>query len=128
VIPYYSGLRAFDTFGLVDQTIAHDPAMTVGLRPGHQKWVSNRYLFSRRPTNITHVYGLNERGGHDADFWRSNGYEWVTASIPGLPPPSLYSFLKRIDKSFGPFPASTPTAPGAATPSTSDPEEPPPSD
>ena len=29
VIPYYSGIRAFDCFGLVDQTIAHDPAMTV---------------------------------------------------------------------------------------------------
>jgi hypothetical protein len=25
VIPYYSGLRAFDCYGLVDETIAHDP-------------------------------------------------------------------------------------------------------
>ena len=128
VIPYYSGIRAFDCFGLVDQTIAHDPAMTVGMRPGHQKWVSFSYLFSRRPTIITHVYCLNERCGHDAAFWRSNGYEWVTATIPGLPPPSLYSFLKRTDASFGPFPASSPSAPGAATPSGSDPEEPPPPD
>ena len=72
---------------------------------GHQKWPPIAYLLSRRPTLITHVYCLHERCSHDEAFWRSNGYEWVTATIPGLPPPSLYSFLKRIDTSFGPFPA-----------------------
>jgi arabinofuranosyltransferase len=110
VIPYYSGIRAFDCYGLVDQTIAHDPRMTVATRPGHQKWPSFPYLFSRKPTLITHVYCINQRCNTDEAFWRSNGYEWVTATIPGLPAPSLYSFLKRIDTSFGPFPASNPAA------------------
>ena len=108
VIPYYSGLRAFDSFGLVDATIAHDPTMTVSDRPGHQKNVADWYLFSRRPTIITHRYCLHERCAPDASFWLERGYEWVTATIPGLSPPPLYSFLKRRDKAFGPFPASTP--------------------
>ena len=114
VIPYYSGIRAFDCYGLVDTTIAHDPTMTASTRPGHQKWISYQYLFSRKPTIITHRYCINERCSPDAAFWHSNGYEWVTATIPGLPPPSLYSFLKRIDASFGPFPANA-TAPPQAT-------------
>jgi arabinofuranosyltransferase len=108
VIPYYSGLRSFDTFGLVDETIAHDPRMTVRARPGHQKWVSDEYLFRRRPTIIMHEYCLHERCTRNQGFWRGHGYEWVTATIPGMDPPPLYSFLKRMDTSFGPFPASVP--------------------
>jgi arabinofuranosyltransferase len=110
VIPYYSGIQAFDCFGLVDETIAHDPRMTVSNRPGHQKWVSEEYLFRRRPTIITHRYCINDPrcADHDAAYWRSHGYEWVTATVPGLRPPSLYSFLKRIDRSFGPFEAQLP--------------------
>ena len=111
VIPYYSGLRSFDTFGLVDETIAHDPRMTVRSRPGHQKWVSDEYLFKRRPTIITHEYCLHERCTRNQAFWRSHGYEWVTATVPGMDPPPLYSFLKRTDAAFGPFPASASTAP-----------------
>jgi hypothetical protein len=110
VIPYYSRLRAFDTFGLVDTTIAHDPGMTRSSRPGHQKWVADWYLFKRKPTIITHVYGLHERKHDDEAWWRGNGYEWVTATIPGLTPPPFYSFLKRIDQSFGPFPAQAAAA------------------
>ena len=110
VIPYYSGIRSFDCFGLVDETIAHDPAMTISNRPGHQKWVSHGYLFARRPTIITHRYCINDPRCLQPEeaFFRSNGYELVTATIPGLPPPSLYSFFKRIDRSFGPFPAHEP--------------------
>jgi arabinofuranosyltransferase len=114
VIPYYSGLRSFDTFGLVDVTIAHDPRMTSSaFRPGHQKWVSDEYLFRRRPTIITHMYCLHERCAKDRDHWLRNGYEWVTATVPGLSEPPLYSFLKRIDVAFGPFPkaATAMTAP-----------------
>ena len=106
MIPYYSGLRSFDTFGLVDETIAHDPRMTSGVfRPGHQKWVSDEYLFRRKPTIITHEYCLHERCSKRQPFWAGHGYEWVTATIPGLREPPLYSFLKRADVSFGPFPA-----------------------
>jgi arabinofuranosyltransferase len=111
VIPYYSGLRSFDTFGLVDETIAHDPRMTVRARPGHQKWVSDEYLFKRHPTIITHEYCMHERCTRNQAFWRGHGYEWVTATIPGMNPPPLYSFLKRADVDFGPFPASAPADP-----------------
>ncbi len=108
VIPYYSGMRSFDTYGLVDETIAHDPKMTTShKRPGHQKWVSHEYLWKRRPTIITHEYCLHERCKKAEAFWQANGYEWVTATIPGLSPPPLYTFLKRIDTDWGPFPART---------------------
>ena len=107
VIPYYAGGRAYDVFGLVDQTIAHDPAMTVSTRPGHQKWGSDGYMLSRRPTLVTHVYQIHGGAASPppaAAFWIQHGYEWVTATIPGLSPPH-YSFLKRRDRAFGPFPA-----------------------
>jgi hypothetical protein len=51
------------------------------------------------------VYGLHERRRSDEAMWASRGYEWVTAEIPGLSWPPTYSFLKRIDRAFGPFPA-----------------------
>ena len=78
--------------------------MTRSSRPGHQKWVADWYLFQRKPTIITHIYGLHERKRDDEAHWLRNGYEWVTATIPGLGPPSFYSFLKRVDQPFGPFP------------------------
>jgi hypothetical protein len=109
VIPYYSGLRSFDCYGLVDETIAHDPAMTQSNRPGHEKWPSDWYLRSRNPTIITHRYCLY-RCTDEEQKWRAMGYEWVTAAIPGLPglaPASTYSFLKRVDRSFGPFTVQT---------------------
>jgi hypothetical protein len=109
VIPYYSGIRAFDCYGLVDETIAHDPGMTRSTRPGHQKWVSDEYLFARRPTLITHLYRLGDPAPYvpppeEAAAWTVRGYEWVSVRIPGLSPP-YYSFLKRVDRAFGPFPA-----------------------
>ena len=58
VIPYYSEIPAYDVFGLVDATIAHDPRMTASNRPGHQKWGSDDYMLSRKPTLITHRYCL----------------------------------------------------------------------
>jgi len=105
VIPYYSEIPAYDVFGLVDARIAHDPHMTVSSRPGHQKWGSDDYMLSRKPTLITHHYCL---GGGCAvnNGWTPAGYEWVraTTSPPGQKP-SYYSFLKRRDRAFGPFPA-----------------------
>lgn len=105
VIPYYSGVRAFDVFGLVDKNIAHDPSMTVSNRPGHQKWGHESYMLSRNPTLITHLYCIY--GPCSAEQWAPPGYEWVRATIPGLVPP-YYSFLKRTDRAFGPFPAHAP--------------------
>ena len=40
----------------------------------------------------------------DVAYWRGLGYEWVSAAVPGLAPP-YYSFLKRLDRPLGPFPA-----------------------
>jgi len=106
VIPYYSEIPAYDVFGLVDATIAHDPRMTVSNRPGHQKWGSDEYMISRKPTLITHRYCIGgscpvDNGGAPA------GYEWVraTTSPPGQKT-AYYSFLKRRDRAFGPFPST----------------------
>jgi hypothetical protein len=111
VIAYHSNIRAYDVFGLVDETIAHDPAMTVSQRPGHQKWGTDVYMVSRKPTLITHHYQIHAVHAPDPAYWSALGYEWVTATIPGLSAPPLYSFLKRKDRAFGPFPASPALAP-----------------
>ncbi len=103
VIPYYAGIRAYDVFGLVDETIAHDPTTTVSDRPGHQKWGHESYMIGRNPTLITHRYCLGSPCSFEQEY-RPPGYEWVRAPIPGV----YYSFLKRIDRAFGPFPARTP--------------------
>lgn len=102
VIPYYSGIRSYDVYGLVDSVIAHDPGATVGVRPGHQKW-GEGHLLAQRPTLIMFRYCLHAPCDQEQTF-RPAGYEWVRATIPGLDPP-YYSFLKRIDRAFGPFPA-----------------------
>jgi len=105
VIPYYSEIPAYDIFGLVDATIAHDPRMTASNRPGHQKWGSDDFMLSRKPTLITHRYCLGASCPVD-NGWTPAGYEWVraTTSEPGRSP-AFYSFLKRRDRAFGPFPA-----------------------
>ena len=103
VIPYYSEIPAYDVFGLVDTTIAHDPRMTVGSRPGHQKWGSDAYMLSRRPTLITHHYCLG-RTCQVENGAAQPGFEWVRAEFPGQAP-YYYSFQKRRDRAFGPFPA-----------------------
>jgi len=103
VIPYYSEIPAFDVFGLVDKTIAHDPRMTVGNRPGHQKWGSDAYMLSRRPTLITHHYCLGQTCPVENGATQP-GFEWVRIEFQG-PGPRFYSFQKRRDRSFGPFPA-----------------------
>jgi hypothetical protein len=102
VIPYYSGIPAYDVFGLVDAHIAHDPHMSASDRPGHQKWGSDPYMLSRNPTLITHKYCLPGPCAEE-HAWTPAGYEWVNAAIPGARP-TTYSFLKRRDRSFGPFP------------------------
>jgi len=108
VMAYHAGIRGYDIFGLVDETIAHDPSMTVGSRPGHQKWGAEAYMLSRKPTLITHLYRIHAPYAPNPEYWRARGYEWVTATIEGLSDPPLFSFLKRIDRAFGPFPASKP--------------------
>jgi hypothetical protein len=102
VIPYYAGIAAYDVYGLVDSTIAHDPKMTISDRPGHEKWGSDAHMLSRRPTLITHKYCLY--GPCSLERWPYPGYEWVKITVPGSTP-IYYSFMKRMDRSFGPFPA-----------------------
>jgi hypothetical protein len=103
VIPYYAHrARAFDVFGLVDQTIAHEAAFTVSSRPGHTKWAPDSYMLSRRPTLVTHKYCLG--GPCDYEHAADPGYEWVRVPIPGV----YYSFQKRVDRAFGPFSTRSP--------------------
>jgi hypothetical protein len=105
VIPYYSEIPAYDVFGLVDAKIAHDPHMTVSSRPGHQKWGSDEYMLSRKPTLITHHYCLGKSCTVE-NGWTPPGFEWVRANIKAPDgSPSFYSFLKRRDRTLGPFPA-----------------------
>jgi hypothetical protein len=131
--PYYAGIPTLDAFGLTNAYIAHvvPPASD---RPGHQKFACNEFVVENRPcpgtrkgsppppprprpTILCHTYRLGDYGPHrpaagDAAYWRGLGYEWVSARIPGLNPP-YYSFLKRLDRELGPFPAQTPVAPAA---------------
>jgi arabinofuranosyltransferase len=105
VIPYYSEIPAYDVFGLVDATIAHDPHMTASNRPGHQKWGSDEYMLSRNPTLITHHYCLGRHCAVESGY-TPVGYQWVRATTTGPDgSSSFYSFLKRRDHAFGPFPA-----------------------
>jgi hypothetical protein len=111
VIPYYSEIPAYDVFGLVDATIAHDPRMTTSNRPGHEKWGSDEYMLSRKPTLITHHYCLGRHCGVDNGFTPA-GYQWVRATTTAPDgTSSFYSFLKRRDRAFGPFPATATTTP-----------------
>jgi hypothetical protein len=104
VIPYYSEIPAYDVFGLVDATIAHDPRMTASNRPGHQKWGSDDYMLSRKPTLITHHYCLGRHCGVENGYTPA-GYQWVRAATTAADgTSSYYSFLKRRDHAFGPFP------------------------
>jgi arabinofuranosyltransferase len=102
VIPYYSGIASYDVYGLVDAQIAHDPKMSISDRPGHEKWGSDAYMLSRHPTLITHKYCILGPCGQER--WPYPGYEWVHVTIPGIDP-VYYSFMKRLDRAFGPFPA-----------------------
>jgi arabinofuranosyltransferase len=95
VIPYYSRIPSYDVFGLVDATIAHDPRMTVGDRPGHEKWGSDAHMLGRRPTLITHKYCLPSPC--NLERWTYPGFEWVKIVAPGIEP-VRYSFMKRIDR------------------------------
>ncbi len=71
-MPYYSGLRSIDLFGLTDAYLAHQ-RITVGKgTPGHEK-VDINYLFSRRPDYIV-IYGRAFDG--NPDFVRVQG--WTT--------------------------------------------------
>jgi hypothetical protein len=105
VIPYYSRVPSYDVFGLVEETIAHDPKMTVSDRPGHEKWGSDAYMLSRKPTVITHKYCIE--GPCSLERWTYPGFEWVRITVQGTTP-IYYSFQKRLDRAFGPFPARTP--------------------
>jgi hypothetical protein len=103
---YYSRMRSLDCFGLSDEYIAHQvPAMSN--RPGHEKYAPNEYVLSKHPTIITsnrYEIGPAPLVREDAAYWRAHGYHYVAAQVPGLSSP-WYSFLKRIDRPFGPLPA-----------------------
>ncbi len=105
---YFSRMRSLDCYGLSDEFIAHKlPARSS--RPGHQKYATDEYILSQKPTIITsHNYYLGSSPlyfGTDKAIWRQRGYHYVTVRIPGLIEAPYYSFLLRDDRSFGPLPA-----------------------
>ncbi len=103
---YYSRMRSLDCYGLSDEYIAHK-APVLSNRPGHQKYAPTDYVLSRHPTIITsNRYAIADAPvvREDAAFWRAHGYHYVSAEVPGLSS-RWYSFLKRIDRPFGPIPA-----------------------
>jgi len=129
--PYYARIPTVDAFGLTNEYIAHYLPATSD-RPGHQKFACNEFLVLNRPctgtpkhappppprpkpTILCHTYRLGDYAPYtpppsEAAYWRSLGYEWVSARIPGLEPP-YYSFLKRIDRQLGPFPPHATASP-----------------
>ena len=62
-IGYYSGLRIFDRYGLVDRRVATLPQGERPLRaPGHDKRVGTDFFFPEKPTIILHET-IIEKGG-----------------------------------------------------------------
>ena len=90
-LPYSSGLRALDSFGLSDAYIAHH-VRPAGDRPGHQKVAPLHYLLERKPDLICFppLAALKERG-----------YRSVCMKPPGLDAP--YCCLQRADRKLGPW-------------------------
>jgi hypothetical protein len=102
---YYSDIRSLDCYGLSDEFIAHKlPARSS--RPGHQKYATDEYILSKHPTIITSYNYQFVNGpyvGADKDYWMARGYHYVTVPIDGAST-SMYAFLLRNDRSFGPLP------------------------
>lgn len=90
-LPYSSRLRALDSFGLCDATIAHE-VRAAGDRPGHTKVAPLAYLLRRKPDLICFPQypGLGE-----------HGYKRVCMQPPGLDTP--YCCLKRDGRKLGPL-------------------------
>jgi hypothetical protein len=104
---YYAGIRALDSFGLSDACVAHEVPASSN-RPGHQKFAPLEYVLSRKPTILTYnVYRIAQTpyrpSDSEAAMWRARGFHYVSVEIPGLSE-RWYSFLKRTDRSLGPFP------------------------
>ncbi len=113
IVPYYSGLRTIDMWGLTDRHIARAPlpADAADRQVGHER-SDDAYVLSRRPDYIVPYWWLmvtdRPRTDHlDDDFrdlpqWREAGREYRPRSVP-LPPsprrpgrPRWFNFLQRI--------------------------------
>lgn len=84
-IPYYSGLRTIDMFGLTDAHIAHRamPRLGHGIA-GHEKY-DGRYVLSRRPDIIQFASSLGAEAPAfpgDKEIWASRDFQenYVLAS------------------------------------------------
>lgn len=105
---YYSRIRSLDCFGLSDEYVAHQ-VHAHSSRPGHQKYAPDEYILSKHPTIITsynYRFVNSPYVGADAATWMQRGYHYVTVPIAGAST-TMYSFLLRNDRSFGPLPALT---------------------
>ncbi|MCA9694905.1 MAG: hypothetical protein KC636_35330 [Myxococcales bacterium] len=116
-LPYASGLRIIDAYGLVDPVVATTTKPHVGprARPGHQLHASRAYLLSRDPDLLCHVGIVGRRRPGPADATRRGfrtGYAWACvdpgpASDPREPggafDPGYYCCLRPRGREVGPF-------------------------
>ncbi len=68
VIPFYSGLRTIDFFGLTDPAIARGPARSCFSLSGHQK-LDVSYILDRRPDYIIFPGRGRDSGQETAPYW-----------------------------------------------------------
>lgn len=90
-LPYASGFRALDSFGLSDAYIAHH-VRPAGDRPGHQKVAPLSYLLRRMPDLICFP---------QLAALRDHGYRSICMKPPGLDAP--YCCLERAGRGLEPL-------------------------
>ncbi len=88
-MPYASGLRIIDAFGLVDPALVRRPGLEPRhgkhARPGHQIQAPRAYIRERDPDLLCHVGVVNKREPGPRDAFRrgfGRGYTWACVA-PG---------------------------------------------
>lgn len=103
-IPFYSGLPNLDLFGLSDREVARS-GQRLGDRPGHQRFATMAYLFSKRPTFVLMSPELTPLEPAPLPFdpyWDEHGYVpiriRVDRSLCGCGETFYHQFLVRRER------------------------------
>ncbi len=118
-MPYASGLRIIDAFGLVDPELVRRPGLKprVGkhARPGHQIQAPRAYIRERDPDLLCHVGVVNKRRPGPRDAFRrgfGRGYTWACVAPGPVADPrepdgvldlGYYCCLRPRGREVGPF-------------------------
>jgi hypothetical protein len=101
--PYYAGINNLDLYGLNDRYVARH-GMSLGNKPGHQRWAPKEYVAQRRPVflfdSVARITEEPEEFGRDG-WWERQGYVSVRARIDqryGIAQPYYVNFLMRRDR------------------------------